>query len=255
MRTDTLQQLRELPELAVEVELTRDAPNPGEQAATSSRTPPSSRPPLNLAMLHALLPDGGRDYVGLGLRGQLGMCVRMIVEEMADQDLTMDIPVYPSDTWSGVTDWLVATHPWWSEQQWADDVEAEVRSVHSTLRNLAREQRAPIYHCPKCHGALLLQPGATWLRCNDCEHQESADLEARYRRRPPSPASVICEEFGVTRDRLRLWRHRRRLKVARTAMGEPWYYPWDVLLLANPVIAEAIEKRESLSACRERRSS
>ena len=100
-RTDhTRRQLATIPELALEVEATRDHPNPDGRPERHNAVP-GSRPPTNLPMLHATMPDGDADYVGRGLRGELAMCVRLVVEEMADVLPTAQIPAWPSDTWAG----------------------------------------------------------------------------------------------------------------------------------------------------------
>ena len=50
------EQLERIPDLAVEVELTRDAPNPGPERVGGGRPMPGSRPPLNVAVIDALRP-------------------------------------------------------------------------------------------------------------------------------------------------------------------------------------------------------
>ena len=57
------QQLMAIPELALEVEATRDHPNPDGRPERHNAVP-GSRPPTDLAMLHAVMPDGDADYVG-----------------------------------------------------------------------------------------------------------------------------------------------------------------------------------------------
>ncbi len=239
------QQLMAIPELALEVEATRDHPNPDGRPERHNAVP-GSRPPTDLAMLHAVMPDGDADYVGRGLRGELAMCVRLVIEEMADVLPTSDIPTYPSDTWSGICAWLDATHCWWSETQWAADIVADVARVHAQLSELCRVQREPTYRCPKCRDVMRLQAGGQWLRC-DSGHEESADLERRHRRRPMAPVSSLAEEFGVDPQQIYDWKRRGRLSGTRRQAGELWCWPWDILLLANPVIAEAIATREALT--------
>lgn len=153
--------LAEIPELVCQVD---DAPRP--KGTGSARPVPGSRPPLSLAVLHAHMPDGGREYVGAGLRGQLGMCVRMIIEEDPDSG-TPQMPDYPSDTWSGICGWLAQTHDWWSQQPWADDISHEIRQVWGTLRGLAHITDHPRFRCTRygCRAVAEMQEGGRWVRC------------------------------------------------------------------------------------------
>lgn len=235
--------LSAIPDLAVEVEQTRDHPNPAG-GNKGGRRPAGSRPPTDVAMLHAVLPDGDRLYAGKGLRGQLGMCVRLVREEMQDTMSVLDMPDYPSDTWAGITGWLTETLDWWIATPWADDVAADVKQVHATLRVLARARDEPAYDCPKCGDVMRLQSGGKWLRC-DSGHEEEADLEARYRRRPPMPGSLCAAELKISEDTIATWRKRRLLQSVRKEGGKHWYLIWDVLLLAHPSVADAVTRRES----------
>ena len=234
--------LGEIVDLAAEVQATRDAPNPGQRSARSAPVP-GSRPPTDVRTMHALWPDGDADYVGRGLRGELAMCCRLVVEEMADTGT--DIPDWPSDTWAGITGWLTQTVDSWIECPWADDIDRDIARIAGELRSLARVTRDPVYRCPQCDAPLRLQAGGRWLLC-DSGHEESADLEAVYRRRPLAPASAVASEFGVTPEAIRQWRHRGKLPGSRSKGGELWVHPWSVLLLAQPVIGEAIATREAM---------
>lgn len=236
--------LAETPDLAAEVEATRDHPNPGAKAARGAPTS-GPRPPTDIATLYALLPDGDADYEGRGLRGVLAMCCRLVIEEMADVLPTADIPPWPSDTWAGICGWLDTTLDWWTTTPWAADIDSDIRAVHDELRELARVRREPVYLCPKCGDVMRLQDGGQWLRC-DSGHDEPADLEARYRRRPMAPSSALADEFGITQGLIRLWKHRGKLTSTEIRDGELWAYPWDILLLSNPAIAEAVATREAL---------
>ena len=244
MRTVT-DLLTEIPDLAAEVEATLYAPHRDGRAARG-RSVPASRPPVSIPMLYATLPAGDAEYGGQsGLRGTLAMCCRIVIEEMADEGL-IDIPDWPADTWAGICDWLTATADWWTETAWADDILRDITTVHAELSAYARVQREVSYRCPRCSAPMHLQSGGQWLQC-DAGHQESARLEASYRRRPMAPARELAAEFGVTAKQIYNWRARGELPAVDHRGGELWAYPWDVLLLANPSIAEAIATRDTLS--------
>ena len=246
MTDDPLALLRQIPELALEVEMTRDHPNPDGEQAFTSRPETGSRPPTDLAALHATMPDGDADYAGRGLRGTLGMCVRLVIEEMADSGPTAEVPDYPSDTWSGICGWLASAHPAWSVMPWADDIVHDIRQVHRDLSNLARVQAEPSYRCRRCGDPMRLQPGGAWLLC-DSGHTETADLEKQWRRRPALPDYLAAAELGLTVERIRVWRSRGKIKPTKVEAGRPWYLPWDLLLLANPGVAEAVRRAEALA--------
>ena len=196
-------------------------------------------------MLYATMPAGDAEYGGqAGLRGVLVMCCRLVVEEMVDVGVT-DIPAWPSDTWAGICGWLAGTADWWTGTAWAGDIDDDIHRVHAELSSLARVQREAFYRCPRCDAPMRLQPGGQWLLC-DAGHQESAQLEASYRRRPMAPVAELAAEFGVAPDLIWQWRHRGKLPRSERRGRELWAHPWDILLLARPAIREAIAVRESV---------
>ena len=214
----TRQLLAEIPELATQVDTA-----PPARAEPTSRPTPGSRPPLDLAVLHAHMPDGGRDYVGAGLRGQLGMCVRLVIEEESDADGPPRLPDYPDDTWAGIAGWLLRTHDWWSQQPWADDIEHEVRQVWRTLRGLARVADQPRLTCTRygCNAPAEIQPGGRWVRC---ANNHSLDIDAERGRHLSMQdwtlaecrkALVQYQDKRVPQSKLEKWVSRGQLQPIR----------------------------------------
>lgn len=236
MTDQALAELAAIPDLALEVETTRYAPNPTDRPARSNSTP-GSRPPLSIAMLHALMPAGDEPGQQAGLRGTLAMDVRLIIEELAELEWTFALPPWPSDTWAGICDWLTRTHPWWSTTDWADDIARDIHRVHAELRDLARVPRPARYRCPgePVPGPLPVEQ----YRCS-LGHTHPADVARTWPRRPLTPAVDVAAELGIRVDRIRQWRHRGKLRHWEHRDGRIWVQPWEVLLLARPDIAAAL---------------
>lgn len=235
--TDTITMLNAIPDLAVEVAATRDHPHRGAESEKTSKPKAGSKPPTNLAALHAEMGDDR------GLRGTLAMCVRLVIDEWADTS-TSDIPDYPTDTWEGICEWLAGTEATWVAMPWADDIDSDIRQVHGQLRMLARAPRQDLgLACRRCGDPLRLQDGGEWLLC-DSGHSEEADLQKRYRRAPAMKEPDVAEEFGIRVGRIRVWRSRKAIKPAYTEAGVHWYYPWDILLLTYPWVADMLAERE-----------
>lgn len=199
--------LAEIVSLAVEVEATKIAPNPDGARPRVMRPALGSRPPVSVGAVHALTADGDRPYVGIGLRGQLGMCVRLIIEEMSDDPAltTADIPNYPPDTWAGICGWLVATCDYWTATLWADDIRHDIGDVRNTLRNLARVPPPLRLECPRCRFPVHEQAGGAYYRC---EAGHIIDHHAEVRRMGAlqhAPLAEVADLLAIPSGTLRRW--------------------------------------------------
>lgn len=204
--TDALDMLADIPGLAAEVEATRDHPNPSGRTDRKQRTVPGPKPPTNLAMLHATMPaEAG------GLRAELVTSVRLVVDEMADADMTEQIPDWPDDTWAGLCQWLAETYTWWDAQPWAEEVRGVpatkkapatgILAVWGTLRELARIPRPVVLACltEGCHGSIrpMHDDGVDRIWPDLCENGHRVDRHAmaeRARQAIPMTLGQIASE-------------------------------------------------------------
>lgn len=237
--TDTIQQLHEIPDLAAEAFATWNAPNPSTRPERVTPTT-GSRPPTDLAVLDALRPDP--DGEGRSLRGVLAQAVRAVWEDARME--AAHVPDLPEATWAGDCDWLRRTYAFWSGDRWlVEFVGEQVAEVHRGLSALCRVPKPPIYACPTCDGRMEPIPGGHMLACKE-GHEHPADLERQWRRRPPLPASMIEQVMGVRANTLAQWKRRRKIRPRMGDDGQDLFYPWDVLLLKHPDIAEAFAARD-----------
>lgn len=236
--------LREIPDLVAEVWATRDAPNPAPRADRHIHTPPGSRAPANLDVIDLLRTDPAETIViGTGqatshLLDRLGMCCRLIAEERSLVGLDMPQPGYGQ--WSGVVGYLIATLSWWTaERGVAEDVEHDIRGVHSALERASRTPQEPRYRCDRCGWALEPQPGGEWMRCTGC-HQEAPGAGAirdKLRRAKPMTAAAMEREWGeslgLRADTIGAWARRGWLaEKGRVLIERKWrpvFEPWDVM--------------------------
>ena len=266
----TMQRLHEIPDLALEAVMTIDHPNPSATTGQHRHTKSDSAPaPTNLHALtllaattdpdpdhrppithrHGATPDemravlGDQDDAG-PLMTDLLMAVRVIVEEHPDS-----APAWPDHTWSAICAWLRDTALLWDAdrftREWVDET---VRRVWQALRQLVRAPREVRYVCPTCGDTMRLQSGQRWFLC-DSGHQTEAD--APIRREPAQPTADICKRFQITEDTLKGWRKRGKITPASNGRGrgvQSTWWPWDVYLILNPAIADAIEQCDTQGA-------
>lgn len=240
--------LADIPLLAAEVLWTEGAPNPGDNRVRTTGKP-GSRTPGDLDVFEVTVMEAGNHTATLYPLPRLAECSRLIWEALdPDEEEALGRPGDPG--WTNECSWLWAA---WPIAQSALDASAidwvhhEIASVYAMLADKVRLHREKSYTCPKCGDAMRLQEGGQYLRC-DSGHEESANLEARYRRMPALPLGMAASVMGVNEATLRTWKHRRRLTAARVERGTPWFFPWDVLLLKHPDIAEAVNRREGMGA-------
>lgn len=245
--------LAEIPELAIEVQMTAGigAPNPGLKSAGGGRPAPGSRPPTDLQVIDLLRADpledlviGARDAhgnplpAGSHLLDRLGLCVRMVAEERSVAGLSAPEPSY--EGFSGRCGYLASTASWWlAERGLSEDISDEVIKIHRALEQADRVVREPTYRCRRCGNRLIPQPGGIWMRCEGCFHQEpgQAAIRDKIRKHKPMTAGAMEREWGdslgLSAKRISQWKARGLIKpVGEVRINHipcPIYEPWEVL--------------------------
>jgi hypothetical protein len=131
---------------------------------------------------------------------------------------------------------------------------AAIEALHWAYRRAARELPGPRILCIKCGNEAYISNG--WLVCREVrEHQRTVkSIEMEYRRRLPMPSDDLAEEFHLEPGQLREWTRSHKLRPAGEhktgGRGRPrkTFWPWDVFLLCNPAIAEALTRRDTVPA-------
>lgn len=236
--------LADIPGLAADVWLTRDAPNPAPKADRHIRSTPGSRPTANVTVIDLLRTDAHDDLVIADdrpatshLLDRLGMCVRMVAEEREHAGL--DSPDEGYGTWAGVTGYLIATAPWWTTQPGlADDVDWETRKVHQALQQAARVPHEPRYVCDQCGDQAHPQPGGQWMLC-ESGHQIPGAGAVRAKLQASRPMTAVAmerewgEALGLRAKTIAEWARRGLLAPKGTVLIDrkwrPTFEPWDVM--------------------------
>lgn len=173
--------LAQIPDLAVEVAMTADAPNPGPKAATTSRPVPGSRPPINLHVVDLLAtsdPMRDEDHSTRPLI-RLGECSR-IVWEALDDDLRAAHPQPECLTWASECGWLRAAYV--AAQHLLDEsdygwITSEVTGIYRSLAAQVQLHAEPRFVCTRlgCGATAHLQDGGRWVLCRN---GHTLDVEA-----------------------------------------------------------------------------
>lgn len=229
---DPVQQLHEIPDLAVEAYLTWNHPNPGDTSEKTGKHLQGSKPPTDLAVLDALRPDP--DAQGKSIRGSLMACVWAVHDE------TSDTPELPEQTFSHLCTWLRATSSHWNTRPHAyhptnrepcrncpDGIDSldgyithTIANCHRELARLCRLQPARHYTCTVlgCHAKAELQPGSRWLRCHN---GHTLDIQAERGRflamqdwTLTETRSAISQYLGldISINTLKTWRKRDKIQ-------------------------------------------
>ena len=222
----TITYLNELPGLAAEVYLTKDAPNPVGSPARSGVTP-WPPPPANLDALDCLRVDA------YGLLYQLTTCVKAVWEECR---ATRDVPALTNPpTWVGETSWLIETRALWESDEFLCDlVRFTVSEVHRALSQAARVPPPVRLVCTQegCGLPIHSRDHGSYFQC---EAGHVIDHWAEIRRLgqlltvTASEAAVI---LGVKASTIRKWRQRRKIRAAGTRNAMPIYRVEDIRQLA-----------------------
>lgn len=260
-------QLREIPEmLALVGQYIRPGsrpPDPDARRATGTL----SRPPLVLDVvdLQADLKDGWlgwrpgddvqyQDQNGWrhGIRGTLWLWNFMLEQEMTDTGRTFT----PCDSEDAATiaGWLAFHLEWVVENHGRDngDFAGDIRRMYRALQHACGIRPEQAYVCPQCRGQMFLDEQSRFLVCQDgTGHDISVEnLELRWRRRPPKTTKEIVAEFpGVTSKQLYNAARGPRPKITPVDSpdGLKWF-PFDVLKLLNPSLAEAFSHQDQLTS-------
>lgn len=239
--TDTSQTrtlLDQIPNLAAELPQFLTATTPADTDNSGKPGPSESRPPLNVGLLDLI---DGRD---------LDDWVTLAVDEMVEVDLEPEwtpssrtaahARIEPNCRWlTQHTDWIAAHNP---------DYQHAIATLYGRYKHAARQHPAPNLKCAQCGNRAFID--SQWLICTEVEtHARTIkDIEHEHRYRPPIPAGDVAQEFGINLTKLRDWKRQGRIRDAGNQGRANCYYPWDVFLLANPVIAEALEARDTVQA-------
>lgn len=243
----TVDLLRQLPDLAVEVWLTREAKNPaGDQAATR-RPKPGSRPPLDLACVDVFHPTHGLLHRLADVR--IAVC--------QESDGPVPDPLEDS-TWTAETDWLIAAaQAWQTGRELSDWVTSEVADVHRQLTQLARTpQRKPdVCRTPGCGHPMHLGPGEAYYQC-DAGHQHDGPrtLLTTYRRGRAITAKEAKADPNLRLAPATISRAKARgdISPARTdtvnGRRVDYWLPWDLVGLVHPDLVRLVNDRETEGA-------
>ena len=197
--SDPIQQLHEIPDLAVEVFLTWGHKNPTEAPIIASRTPfPAA--PADLEALDCLRPGE------LGLLFRLTQCVRAVAETLRDAGQTWP-PITNPPTWVGECAWLLGAANIWRHDLWLlDYVTDEINTVWRNLAKAARLPQPQRLTCPQdgCGWPVHPEGGNAW-RC-EAGHQFTVASEAARLRTATIPE--LARELDISQDLLRQWKHR-----------------------------------------------
>lgn len=156
-----LQQLAEIPDLAADVEATRNHKNPTSHE-NPKHTPPSPAIPADLETLDCLRTDSK------GLLHKLQTAIQDVNENLT-----------PADTWQDVCNQLRALNPQWDNKP---NIRHTIHKVHTQLRLAARIPAPLKLACPRCQNPIRLQPGGQYYLCDaghEINHWAEIDRMAR----------------------------------------------------------------------------
>lgn len=263
---DTRRHLREITDLHAQVGsyLTPGSVPPDPDARRGSGS--KSRPPIVVDVVDLVAgrksgwlgwqPGDDVEYLDQsgwrhGIRGTLELWVMLLEAEMADQGRSFT--PCELDTLATVTGWLTFHLEWIVEHHGRDNGNfvGDIGRMHRALQRACGVRPEQTYVCPKCRARAFLDHTTRFLVCETGEHEVGIEnLEMNQRRRSAMPTKDIIKEFPVTAKELHNASRGLRPKIRPThgPDGDIRWYPWDVLRLLNPDLAEAIEHRDSVGA-------
>ena len=240
--TTIRQMLTEIPDLAAEAWITKDAPNPATPTQASPRlateviyrerpvvscSNPSDQTPANLAALDVLRVPSEDDTQGGPLWG-LTQAVRVMWEGLQREGEPTPVRAEVV-TWGSECGWMLACLDSWQaicdEVEWAM-VESYVRQAWQALRRVVRAPEPPRLTCRVygCGGRIEVQGGeiegvgdpeveslVAWSVAAQCEHGHDTNRAAEERRaaaRVPLPIRALSERVGVPIPTLHEWKRK-----------------------------------------------
>lgn len=217
----TREMLTAIPEMAVEAELTRYAPNPSGHAERSSRVY-GSRPPLDLDVIDVLRETDGETWQH-GLLFGLTQAVRLAWDAIRREDHDARPPApAATPTWASECGWLLTTYEAWSASSDAAElgmIEGFISDAHRGLRRFLREPRPLQLRCltPGCLGVITpVVMGDGKMYAEQCDEGHFVDRHEAVRRAESMadmPLADIAELTGVPYHTLYEWARPRRGRV------------------------------------------
>lgn len=238
-RTDTVGQLKSIPNLAAEVWLTKGAKNPSDRPLVASRSP-FPKVPADLGVIDCLT----RDERDGALLFELSRAVRAVWEDIDPKPSLTNPP-----TWSSETQWLLdRAEVWQADPRLSEYVSDQVWMV---WRTLAREARVPeplSINCPEpgCQGRLVESAGG-WLTCTDCARQYPGRqrIVSWAQKASPMTTDELARMLPITPQMLTNWQRRKGLHPVNPGGRPLLWIPWDVIRLSRPDIVEAMANCDS----------
>lgn len=260
--TTIRQMLTEIPDLAAEAWITKDAPNPATPTQTRPRlvaeviyrerpvvscSNPSDQTPANLAVLDVLRVPGEDDTQGGPLWG-LTQAVRVMWEGLQREGEQTPVRA-EAVTWGSECGWMLACLDSWQaicdEVEWAM-VESCVRQAWQALRRVVRAPEPPRLTCRVygCGGRIEVQSGevegvgnpeveslVAWSVAAQCEHGHDTNRaaeERRHQRSYPRPLPQIATESGIPLRTLQDWAKKGKIRPHGAVDGVAIYRPDEV---------------------------
>ena len=210
----TVDRLREIPDLAAQVYVSRDTPHrPGRPTSTATGTAkPGHVKPHKGSQRSAAespLPATVAAYdtlTGCELEYLLEACVAV----RDDMDTPPDMP---APRWAEVCADLIGLREWWeSDDVLLDFVGDAAGKAHRALRRWVGVALPPRLTCPKCGGRLAVEragdnPNASAvLVCGDCGHVwHAATIAHEATMRIPAPLTDIAVMLGIPLRTVQRW--------------------------------------------------
>lgn len=258
----TRQRLQQIPDLYAQLPrfLVAGSAPAGPDEHRSARRRPGSPALVSLDVLALLASrktvgtlewlgwDGSEtrhDWQRHGTEGTLELWAMLIQSELADLDRTRPDP---DETVVGWCNWLIYDLAWIVDHH--PDFPRSIRNLHSALQRACRVRPPMELTCPRCGAAAFVDETARFLQCQlEPSHEVGiSDLEFRWRRRPAKPTKEILAEFpGLTAKDLHDAARGPKLNPVRDGNGKMCWWPWEVLLLTSPALAEVFEHRDRLA--------
>lgn len=221
----TIGRLREIPDLATQVYVSRDTPHrPGRPTTASVTTqgprvssgcPQYINPRKRTATpaIHAPIPASviAWDMLRTDEHGrELEYLIEACVAVRDDMDAP---PVMPSPRWADVCADLIVLREWWeSDDVLLDWVGDAAGKAHLALSRWVGTSRPPRLACPKCDGKMheigygdAIESG-TNLRCSDCGAILGAkDIAHEAVMRTPAPLTDIATMLAIPLRTVQRW--------------------------------------------------
>lgn len=234
MRTTT-DVIRDIPELVSEIWQTAaiGSPNPGGEQIQTSKPRAGSKPPVSMALVHALRADH---------RGLLEQYRQVCHAVRATTDCPTTVDEHAD--WAGVSDWLLATSSWWQTGGHIEDmIHNEICRIREPLATLAREPRPIHFDCMiyGCQGQIeastittteghrLLTPDT----CTNGHKVDHAEVARRAARMSDYPLADLGPLLGIPAKTLHDWKQRGLIAPIRKRAGVAVYNYEAVYLVAQ----------------------